>query len=115
MTRSWYRFAYLDNAPLAKMPVGDEPADTVSSCISLPATPPDAIAVHGHVSAGKGSAAYNAHSYPTKVPPEGIEPFIDYFTRPGDVVLDPFCGSGMTGLAAARTGRAVILNDLSSL
>lgn len=67
------------------------------------------------VTAGKGGRAYNAHSYPTKVPPEAIEPFLEHYTRPGDVVLDPFCGSGMTGLAARRTGRRAILNDLSTL
>src|SRR5207247_2346321 len=50
----------------------------------------------------KNTAAYNAHSYPTKVPPEAIEPFIEHHTRPGDVVLDAFCGLGMTGLAARR-------------
>jgi DNA modification methylase len=61
----------------------------------------------------KNTAAYNAHSYPTKVPPEAIEPFIEHHTRPGDVVLDAFCGSGMTGLAARRLGRTAILNDLS--
>jgi 16S rRNA G966 N2-methylase RsmD len=61
----------------------------------------------------KGTAAYLAHSYPTKVPPEAIEPFLLHHTRPGDLVLDSFCGSGMTGLAARRTGRRVILNDLS--
>ncbi len=61
----------------------------------------------------KGTPAYLAHSYPTKVPPEAIEPFLLHHTRPGDLVLDPFCGSGMTGLAARRTGRRAILNDLS--
>ena len=67
------------------------------------------------VAAGKGSAAYNAHSYPTKVPPEAIVPYIERFSSLGDVVLDPFCGSGMTGLAAIRCGRRAILNDLSPL
>jgi hypothetical protein len=61
----------------------------------------------------KNTAAYNAHSYPTKVPPEAIEPFIEHHTRPGDIVLDPFCGSGMTGLAARRLGRTAVLSDLS--
>ena len=29
-------------------------------------------------------------------------------TNPGEVVLDPFCGSGTTGLACIRTGRRFI-------
>jgi 16S rRNA G966 N2-methylase RsmD len=42
-----------------------------------------------------------AHTYHTKVSPLAIVQYIEHFTRPGDVVLDCFCGSGMTGLAAA--------------
>jgi hypothetical protein len=81
---------------------------------------------------GKNDPIYNAHSYHTKVPPRGIIPYILHYTKPGDLVLDPFCGSGMTGVAAQmcanppadileqfpelkdRVGpRACILNDLS--
>jgi hypothetical protein len=65
------------------------------------------------VKAGKNSPIYNAHSYHTKVPPEGIVPYIEHYTQPGDLILDPFCGSGMTGVAALMTGRHAILNDLS--
>ncbi len=75
----------------------------------LPVDVPLSAPTHGR----KNTAAYNAHSYPTKVPPEAIEPYIEHFTRPGDVVLDAFCGSGMTGLAARRLGRTAVLNDLS--
>ena len=53
------------------------------------------------------------HSYHTKVPPQGIEPYIEHYTRPGEVILDPFCGSGMTGVAALKLSRSIILNDLS--
>lgn len=65
------------------------------------------------VASSKGSSAYQAHTYPTKVPPAAIEPFILASTKPGATVLDPFCGSGMTGLAAQRTGRSAILSDLA--
>lgn len=65
------------------------------------------------VAGGRNSALYTAHSYHTKVPPEAIAPFIQHFTKPGDLILDPFCGSGMTGVAAALSGRRAILNDLS--
>jgi DNA modification methylase len=54
---------------------------------------------------GKNSAIYNAHSFHTKVPPEGIVPYILHYTAPGDLIFDPFCGSGMTGVAALMTGR----------
>lgn len=67
------------------------------------------------VEADKTSRAYSAHSYPTKVPPEAIEQFIRYYTKPEEVVVDPFCGSGMTGVAARRAGRRAVLSDLSPL
>lgn len=51
----------------------------------------DPLVVHGKH--GKASAIYNAHSYHTKVPPEAIKPYIEHYTNPGDVVLDPFCGA----------------------
>ena len=75
--------------------------------------PPKEPMGHQRVAGGRNSALYLAHSYHTKVPPEAIEPFIRYYTEPGDVVLDPFCGSGMTGVAAALCGRRALLNDLS--
>lgn len=68
------------------------------------------------VEAGKNTPIYNAHSYHTKVPYQGIIPFIEHYTEPGGLILDPFCGSGMTGVAALLTPtgpRKVILNDLS--
>ncbi len=77
---------------------------------SAPNLPPDGRMVPG----SRNTAFYNAHSYHTKVPPEAIRPFIEHFSNPGDVVLDPFCGSGMTGVAASLEGRRSILNDLST-
>ena len=66
---------------------------------------------------GKSDPVYNAHSYHTKVPPRSIVPYILHYTQPGDVVLDPFCGSGMTGVAAQMCAQppADILASFSDL
>lgn len=58
------------------------------------------------VSVGKTDAIYKAHSYHTKVPHLAIVPSILHYTNPGDVVLDGFSGSGMTGVAAQWCGTA---------
>lgn len=52
------------------------------------------------VSVGKTDPLYKAHSYHTKVPHLAIVPSILHYTEPGDIVLDGFGGSGMTGVAA---------------
>ncbi len=67
------------------------------------------------VSEGKNDPIYNAHSYHTKVPHKAIMRYIEHYTNPGDVVLDGFCGTGMTGVATAHVGqgRCAILTDLS--
>ncbi len=67
----------------------------------------------GEITGSKGSIYYRAHSYHTKVPPEGIARLIEHHTEPGAIVLDSFCGSGMTGIACLLTGRRGVLSDLS--
>lgn len=87
------------------------------------------------ISEGKNDPIYRAHSYHTKVPHKAIMRYILHYTKPGDIVFDGFCGTGMTGVAAQMCGnpdsefklqvekempyvewgtRKVILNDLSS-
>ena len=58
------------------------------------------------VSEGKTHAVYRAHGYHTKVPHLAIAPSILHYTEPGDLVLDGFAGSGMTGVAAQWCGIA---------
>lgn len=57
------------------------------------------------ITVGKGNAFYKAHSYPTKVPYPAIMRFLLHYTKPGDVVLDGFAGSGSTGVAAQACGQ----------
>ena len=52
------------------------------------------------VKEGKTHAVYRAHGYHTKVPHLAIIPSLLHYTEPGDLVLDGFSGSGMTGVAA---------------
>lgn len=52
------------------------------------------------VSEGKSNPIYTVHTYHTKVPHPAIMRYILNYTQPGDIVLDAFGGTGMTGLAA---------------
>jgi predicted RNA methylase len=61
----------------------------------------------------RSGGVYGTHAYHTKVPPEAIGVCIEAHSEAGDLVLDPFCGSGMTGVAAALCGRRAVLGDLS--
>ncbi len=47
----------------------------------------------------RNGALFNAFSYPTKISPEAIAIFIACHTKPGATILDPFGGSGTTGIA----------------
>jgi len=84
-----------------------------------PVPPPGQLAFDGFASSDSGvavrrfSSLYGVHAYHTKVPAEAIVGFIEAHSQPGDTVVDPFCGSGMTGVAAAMVGRNAVLNDLS--
>lgn len=77
----------------------------VGPCIDLPVST-------------KTDKSYTLHTYHSKIPATTLEHLIDHFCVAGDVVLDCFCGSGVTGVACAnvtargKTVRAVLL-DLS--
>lgn len=50
--------------------------------------------------------------YPTEKPPEVSEVLIRQSSVAGELVLDPFCGSGSVGVAAARNGRRFLGGDV---
>ncbi len=52
------------------------------------------------VSEGKQDPVCMAHTYHTKVPYRAIVRYILNYTNPGDIVLDCFAGTGMTGVAS---------------
>lgn len=75
------------------------------------------------VSEGKNDPIYMAHSYHTKVPHKAIMRYIEHYTKPGDIVFDGFCGTGMLGVAARAIGagfdkgneRHAIISDLAPI
>jgi|TARA_B100001971_G_C18246666_1_gene574765 DNA modification methylase len=56
---------------------------------------------------------FNQHSYWTKQPIESIIYFLKKYSTTNDTVLDPFCGSGMTGIGSSLLNLPCILGDIS--
>ncbi|WP_075981300.1 DNA methyltransferase [Bacillus massilinigeriensis] len=65
-----------------------------------------------NVSEGKSHPIYMAHRYHTKVPHRAIMNYILHYTNPGDVIIDGFSGSGMTGLAGKLCGLKEEINKI---
>lgn len=49
--------------------------------------------------------------HPTQKPLPLLMELVELFTDPGDLVLDPFCGSGSLGIACVRLGRRYLGMD----
>lgn len=52
--------------------------------------------------------------YPTQKPLSVVETLVMNSSAPGELVLDPFCGSGTVGLAARNLGRRALLMDVDT-
>lgn len=53
-------------------------------------------------------------NHPTEKPVDMLEFMIEKFSDKGDVIFDPFMGSGSTGVAALKTGRKFIGSEIES-
>ena len=51
--------------------------------------------------------------HPTQKPVGALMPLVMAFSQIGDVILDPFAGSGSTAVAAAMLGRQYIAIELN--
>jgi DNA methylase len=58
---------------------------------------------------------HNFYRYPARFSPALVRAAISAFSRPGDVVLDPFVGGGTTLVEALAAGRQAIGIDISEL
>jgi DNA modification methylase len=60
------------------------------------------------------SDAADKRFHPWQQSESGMSKLIDYLTRPGDLVVDPFLGTGTTGVACARLGRRFVGCDVDA-
>jgi len=58
---------------------------------------------------------YKIHPYYTKQPSNVVGEYIRHFCPEGGLVVDPFCGSGVTGIEALTNKRRTICLDLDPL
>ncbi|MFH1235961.1 MAG: DNA methyltransferase [Parcubacteria group bacterium] len=63
--------------------------------------------------ASKSDPLYALHGYWSKKSYQSIRHYIEHYTSPEDIVLDPMCGSGSTALATLLEGRRAIAIDAS--
>lgn len=55
---------------------------------------------------------YQLHKYFARKPPNVVAEYINKYSKQGEIVLDPFCGSGVTPAEALRLDRKAIAIDL---
>lgn len=68
-----------------------------------------------HECRNKSAHVHGLHPYPAKFIPHIPRELIRAFARPGDVVLDPMCGSGTTLVEASVAGLEAIGADLNPI
>lgn len=61
------------------------------------------------------TSMYLMHKYWARKPHNVVGEYIEHYSREGDIVLDPFCGSGVTAIEALRRNRKAIATDLDPM
>lgn len=95
----WVRYAFLPEPAQASVDGGTTSAGNLWHAVST----------------RWGPAMHTMCSYYGMFPAKVAHYFIQKYTRPGDLILDPFSGRGTTALQAKSEGRRAICNDLSPL
>lgn len=55
------------------------------------------------------------YKYPAGLSPFLVRAIIQSTTKPGDLIIDPFCGGGTTAIEAIALGRKIVASDLNAL
>ena len=94
---------------LGKQVVYDSPRDTGFNYMTQKL--PDEVRAHKQTA----KRHFGVHGYFTKQSWDIVQTYIKNFTRPGDLVLDPFGGSGVTAIEAMMTNRHAINVDINPM
>ena len=81
--------------------------------LTVAAKPPSAF--FSSPSRGQEDGVHSLHPYPAKFPASLAGELLSRFSRPGDTVLDPFCGSGTTIVEARLRGMRAVGVDINGL
>jgi 16S rRNA G966 N2-methylase RsmD len=58
---------------------------------------------------------YLMHKWWARKPHNVVSEYVEHYSKPNDIVLDPFCGSGVTPLESIKLGRKAIGIDLDPI
>jgi len=61
------------------------------------------------------TSMYLMHKYWARKPHNVVGEYIERYSEKGDLVLDPFCGSGVTAIEALRRKRRAVATDLDAM
>lgn len=71
--------------------------------------------IQGSLVANTHKAHYRMHKYWSRKPANIVREYIEHYTKPGDVVADPFLGSGVTFIESVLSDRKAVGSDLSPI
>lgn len=95
-----------------KLPIGKSEVN-VDAVASLPKRPKrNGTYVLLNDKESKSLSMHNLVRFPAKLHPPFVKWALERYTKPGDLVLDPFCGCGTVVLEATLTGRRAIGFDV---
>lgn len=61
------------------------------------------------------TSMYLMHKYWARKPHNVVAEYIKHYSKEGETILDPFCGSGVTAIEALRLGRKAVAVDIDPL
>jgi DNA modification methylase len=76
---------------------------------------PKIIHIDHAISPQAHTPMYLMHKYWARKPHNVVGEYIEHYSKKGDIVLDPFVGSGVTAIEALKRGRKAIAIDLDPI